>query len=146
MTGRKFKIIIKGNPVPKPRMNYKSRWLYKRYWAWVNEIRSEVYRLLIPRVRKIQLIVTAYVAGYKRVDIKNIVAGIEDAIKAGKWVDGINFIGVVPDDQIDNIEWHHAKGLRLCDMCPHYNKSRCDLGKIRDCPKAKTEVEITVLQ
>lgn len=128
---------IEGAPVPKPSMTQRDRWLpskaVQRYHAWADLVRlmgrslfkggplpmavviKATFYLPIPKSclgpERLRRLATPHVI---KPDLKNLIAGLEDALNGTAWKDDSQIVGY---DKCRKV-WGHTGGLTVLEVRP----------------------------
>jgi len=134
---RPYVLRIEGGPVPKPRMTRRDRWMpskaVQRYHFWADLVRvmgrslfkggplhmpviiRATFYLPIPksvsRPERLRRSATPHVI---KPDLKNLIAGLEDALNGTAWHDDSQIVGY---DQCRKV-WGHTGGLTVLEVRP----------------------------
>jgi Holliday junction resolvase RusA-like endonuclease len=135
-----IKFEVRGNPVPKPRMTRRDKWLKRpiveRYWEYSTRLQQayvkEINKLgMGVRQAVITLGVRFFIVGSLNVcDIDNCMKGITDALVR---------IGAVENDTMKYVRgYRYVDVVWVCETCGSMNK--CN--KVKICDRGKTEILI----
>lgn len=131
---REVVVTIYANPHPKPRETQRDRWrprpCVQAHRTWRDLVRW-AYRAQAKMAHfdECEMSCHFYVAGQPNLDIKNLIAGVEDALR------GVAY----PDDKAKHLRGYYGdpRVHFLCETCPDH-----PCGAVRSCTKGRAEIKI----